>query len=118
TGGKVFGSNCGFGQNQCQSNFTNPLSGPQLLSSIGALNNEINTNLLPQLDGGNTQNLMTIINSEPDWKIRNELMAVVPYLSDQVLLTLLNSTAADWVLQQVLTANAPLSDEVFLTAVD
>jgi hypothetical protein len=112
TGGKVFGSNCGFGQNQCQSNFANPLSGPQLLSSIGALNNEINNNLLPQLDGGNTQNLLNIINTQSGGQVKNALLAASPYLSDEVLLHYLNQNPAHGLVKQIILANSPVSVQV------
>lgn len=69
------------------------------------------------IDNGNTAALLAVINSTaPFWQIRNELMAVTPYLSEEVLVAMLNRTPAlpDWVMQQVLNANAPLTDHVFL----
>lgn len=75
-------------------------------------------NLTAQIDGGNTQSLITTINTEPAWKVKNELLAASPNLSDEVLLALLNSNMPDWVHQQVLNANTPLSDGVFLAALD
>jgi hypothetical protein len=89
-----------------------------VLGQLKAANQFVINNLTAQIDGGNTANLINTIATEPAWKVRNDLMAASPNLSDAVLIALLNSNMPDWVHQQVLSANAPLSDNVFLAAVN
>lgn len=68
-----------------------------------------------QIDGGDTDNLLSAINSNmSNGQLKNLLLANSPYLSDEVLLAMLNSNLSlpNGHIKQILLANSPLSQDV------
>jgi hypothetical protein len=68
------------------------------------------------IDGGNTQSLLSIINSNtPPGQIKNALMTASPYLSDVVLLTMLqkNPSLPHGHIKEIILANSPLTSSVW-----
>jgi hypothetical protein len=110
--------NAALGMNACSSNISNCSSIPCILSSAISSAAEAVQSLAEYkslLDGGNTANLITQINSNiTAGALKNLLMSKSPYLSDAVLLAMLNRT--DMVppghLEQVSIANSPLAKPV------
>jgi hypothetical protein len=72
-----------------------------------------------QLDGGDTQELLTMIHdaSVNSFTLRLELLAASPRLTDRVMIDAINRTPAmdPWHLAQVLLSNSPLTPDVLLT---
>ncbi|MDX1651619.1 MAG: T9SS type A sorting domain-containing protein [Brumimicrobium sp.] len=69
------------------------------------------------IDDNRTQELLSIIQTEDDGVVKNTLLAVSPYLSDEVLIAYINSNPPSGHLNQVIQANSPLSAAV-LAALD
>jgi hypothetical protein len=72
--------------------------------------------LSDNIDGGDTQALVDFINSTSDnTLLKNHLLSLAPYLSDEVLITLIKKNSpspAVWVIDEVLTACAPPTEKV------
>jgi len=66
-----------------------------------------NTSLI---DNGNTNGILTLINNNINpFILRNVLMAVSPYVSDEVLVAYLESSPPNWFATQVVIANSPVT---------
>ncbi|MFN3341371.1 MAG: T9SS type A sorting domain-containing protein [Flavobacteriales bacterium] len=85
--------------------------GPQLQSESNNLK-ELITQKEALIDGGNTQNLLSIISSQSTGNVKNALTAASPYLSDEVLLAYLSTNPPVGHVKQIILANSPVSDEV------
>ncbi|GAB4257651.1 MAG: hypothetical protein Kow0079_14850 [Vicingaceae bacterium] len=74
-----------------------------------AIQNELN-----KIDGGNTQALLSAINSNmSNGNLKNLLMQSSPYLSDTVLIAYLQTNPPAGHIQQIINANGPVSEEVW-----
>lgn len=79
-------------------------------SSISILKNKI--------DGGNTQYLLNVIATQPDGKMKNELMNASPYLSDAVLKSYSETPTqgkngvSPGNFKQVIITNSPVTEDV------
>lgn len=86
-----------------------------LLRSTIFLEREIVSQLKSQVDGGNTESLLTAINgSMNSGQLKNLLMQHSPYLSDKVLISAINRTnsMSPGHLKQILLENSPLTEAV------
>ncbi len=92
----------------------------QVNAQILANNNLISTNN-NLIDGGQTQQLINLIhNNTPNGTLKNKLMSVSPYLSDEVLLAALlekPTPLPNGHVKQIVIANSPVTNEV-MTAVN
>lgn len=70
------------------------------------------TELLAQIDGGQTDNLLRLIDQGTSDQIRDILLSKSPYLSDEVLIKYVNSNPPSSDLLQVMLVNSGLSDAV------
>ncbi len=68
--------------------------------------------LLAQIDGGQTDNLLRLIDQGTSDQIRDILLSKSPYLSDEVLIKYVNSNPPSSDLLQVMLVNSGLSDAV------
>ncbi|MFT7611993.1 MAG: hypothetical protein ACI9J3_000942 [Parvicellaceae bacterium] len=66
-----------------------------------------------QVDAGDSDALLDVITNGSGGQVKNELLAVSPYLSDKVLIEYLWSNPSNGHLKQVYLANSPLSQKVF-----
>ncbi|OFY68043.1 MAG: hypothetical protein A2265_06785, partial [Bacteroidetes bacterium RIFOXYA12_FULL_33_9] len=93
------------------------------IRTSGELLAEINTTsiaveqLKNNIDGGNTQNLLTIaLSDQAPGQIKEQLLAVGPYLSDEVLLAAIQRTGKtplpDGIVKEIVVPNSPVSKEV------
>jgi Secretion system C-terminal sorting domain len=73
--------------------------------------NEIAT-LQSNIDGGNTQTLLTTISTQSGGNVKNTLLAASPLLSDEVLIAYCNANPPTGHLKQVILANSPVSQAV------
>lgn len=64
------------------------------------------------IDGGNTDYLLNVIDTQNSGDVKNALIANSPYLSEQVLIAYLNSSPPTENINQVILANSPVSEEV------
>ena len=88
----------------------------QLTTTINSTNTTLNQ-LNSKIDGGNTQNLLTIaLSSQAPGQIKTALLAVGPYLSDEVLLAVINRTGStalpDGIVKEIIIPNSPVTKEV------
>lgn len=67
-------------------------------------------NLENQVDGGNTNNLQSLVNTLSAADAKNALLAASPYLSDDVLMTYLLTNPPANHIEQVILANSPVSE--------
>ncbi|MBN4072435.1 T9SS type A sorting domain-containing protein [Crocinitomix catalasitica] len=76
--------------------------------------------MFDQIDEGDTDGLVDFIeNTSSSSTIKNELLDVSPFLSDEVLITLIDKSGINQAhVKQVLEANAPLSKEVLLALIE
>ena len=87
------------------------LSNRELFSNITQLR-EIIASYFKLIDENNTSGLLTAINTENAGQLKNLLLDISPYLSDEVLLMYIASNPPAGHLQQIILANSPVSDEV------
>lgn len=73
---------------------------------------DLNDLMADLIDGGNTQDLLNLINTGSEGNIKNGLLNASPYLSDDVLLAYINSNPPAGHLNQVILANSPVSNEI------
>ncbi|MCX6296561.1 MAG: T9SS type A sorting domain-containing protein, partial [Bacteroidetes bacterium] len=64
------------------------------------------------IDGNNTQGLLNSISSGNPGQIKNTLLAVGPYLSDQVLLATIAKNLPPGILKEIIIPNSPVTDTV------
>lgn len=80
---------------------------------------QLNIYLEGQLDGGDTPDLLTMINDAgiSSFNLRLELLAASPKLTDRVMIAAIQRDPAmdPWHLAQVLLTNSPLTPDVMLT---
>ncbi len=95
----------------CAENTYSLFSNGQLLSQINLSKSEI-ASLIELIDGGNTNNLLNSIATQSSGQIKNSLMALSPYLSDEVLLAYLATNPPSGHIKQIILANSPVSKEV------
>lgn len=67
------------------------------------------------IDDNSTNFLLGVIETEDNGTVKNTLLDVSPYLSDEVLIAYINSNPPNGHLKQVLLANSSLSEDVLLT---
>jgi Subtilase family len=99
--------------NTCPSNINNPTTPTAILSIINTTKGEIAT-LNTQFDGGDQNNLISIINNQSNGQVKDELLTASPYLSDKVLVTFLgkpNPLPAGHI-KQIIVANSPVTIKV------
>jgi|694.fasta_scaffold00005_81 hypothetical protein len=79
----------------------------------------LNTTYNASIDGGNTQNLLNLINgNNPPGQVKNQLMAA-PYLSDTVMITYFNkANTPNGHAKDVFVKNAPASSKVWQTVIN
>jgi len=65
-----------------------------------------------QIDNGNTQSLLNLIATSSGGTLKDSLLSVSPYLSDEVLVAYILSSPSAGNLKQILIANSPLSNKV------
>lgn len=89
------------------------------ISLLQNTNNSLESAYNSNLDNGNTQNLLTLINSNASpGQVKNQLMAA-PYLSDTVLISYFKKiSTSPGHAKQVHEKNAPVSDKVWQTIVE
>jgi len=64
------------------------------------------------VDGGDSENLLNITNTQSSGNVKNALLLASPYLSDELLIAYINTNPAAGNLKQVIIANSPLSNAV------
>lgn len=79
-----------------------------LRESLKVIINDLNN----QIDNGNTQSLLNLIASSSGGILKDSLLSVSPYLSDEVLIAYILSNPSAGHLKQILIANSPLSNKV------
>lgn len=119
-------SNGGAVKNVCL-NLTQTMNPPCLTKiynplCLSCMKFELNTansttkGMVELVDGNNTNGLLQTINDplKSDVQVRNELLAVSPYLSDEVLLATLNKTTPlhESFVKQIIIPNSPVSENV------
>lgn len=73
---------------------------------------QIADDLLDNIDNGDTDALLNLIDNASNGDIKNGLLDASPYLSNEVILSYIASNPPNGNLKEVLLANSPLSDEV------
>ncbi len=109
-----------FASNQCLSKVEDLVGGgiiaiPADKLSIKGLKDEIAV-IQNELSIANDATYINLINTAPDWQIRNDLVAAGAGLSNDVLIALINkpNPVADYVVNDVLMVNTPIADEVII----
>jgi hypothetical protein len=97
----------------CPNNSLPLLSKQQLLIDLSTINStlaSIQVDINVKKDGGDKKNLLQIVNGDDSYgQIKNQLMAVGPYLSDEVIKAYFNSSAPVGHKKIVFIQNAPVS---------
>jgi Secretion system C-terminal sorting domain len=82
-----------------------------IFGKIDDLANEIDENK-SLIDGGDSNALLNLIANGSNGSVKNALLGLSPYLSDEILLAYLATNPPNGHLMQVLSANSPLSQAV------
>lgn len=110
-----------FNKADCQTTFNNScpstIRRPGRLSSSVIISNGISfrdqiDSLSNLIDGGDTQALLDDINNLSNGQLKDQLLDISPYLSDQSLLAYLQNNPPTGHLKQVILANSPISSAV------
>jgi hypothetical protein len=86
---------------------------PLLKSRLDSIK-EVITSKEELIDDNQTAFLIGLIETGDNGSVKNALLDVSPYLSDEVLIAYINSSPPNGNLNQVLLANSPLSNDVLL----
>ncbi|MGM0479301.1 MAG: T9SS type A sorting domain-containing protein [Bacteroidota bacterium] len=84
---------------------------PSLKSQLDSIK-EVITSKEALIDDDQTGFLVNYVNSGNDGAVKNTLLEISPYLSDEVLLAYISSNPPNGHLKQVILANAPVTDNV------
>lgn len=96
--------------NSCPSNIKDGIILYAVLKEKSDSLKQIVSNLENQVDAGNTNDLLSVVNTLNADDVKNALLAASPYLSDEVLMAYLTTNPPSNNIQQVIMANSPVSD--------
>ncbi len=92
----------------CPSSFGGNPSLSALQLQLSSYTTQINSQKVI-VDGNNTQGLLTIIATSSSGQIKNSLLGVGPYLSDQVLLAAIAKNLPAGILKDIIIPNSPVT---------
>lgn len=95
----------------CPSSFVNNVSYSILSAQLDAYRIQINSQKI-LIDGNNTQALLNSISTGSPEQIKNALLAVGPYLSDQVLLAVIAKSLPPEIFKDIIIPNSPVTPTV------